>query len=304
MPSPLARFVRKQKTEHWNVGLVDAPIARFLDSDFRPRVTWMPAPPVWAFYADPFGFERDGDLWVILEEYDHRVARGRLSVSRYRPASGFGEVLPILELPTHLAYPFLFEHDGALFCVPESHAGPTVELYRVDLNGGRLDRVGPLVEGFRAVDPTVFRHEGRWWLLCGDGSVRRDSHLCAFWAESPFGPWTPHAGNPVKVDAGTARPGGTPFVREGVLHRPAQDCRTAYGSAIALNRVLDLSPEAFREETVRMVTPDPASPYPHGLHTLSAAGPNRTLLDGVSRRLDPRVRAIRLGRRLKCLWCR
>ncbi len=47
-------------------------------------------------------------------------------------------------------------------------------------------------------------------------------------------PWVAHARNPVKTDARSARPGGTPFVVDGVLYRPGQDSmvgRTAVESS-------------------------------------------------------------------------
>ena len=94
-----------------------------------------------------------------------------------------------------------------------------------------------------------------------------------------MGPWRAHPGNPVKVDIRSARPGGTPFVQDGVLYRPAQDCSRTYGGRIIINRVLTLTPLAFREEAFVPVDPEHAGPYPSGLHTLCEVG-NTTLIDG------------------------
>ena len=90
--------------------------------------------------------------------------------------------------------------------------------------------------------------------------------------------------NPVKSDIRSSRPGGTPFVVDGVLHRPSQDDSRVYGGRLVINRVVELTPDRFGEEPVRAVGPDPA--YPDGLHTLSAAG-RRTLVDGNHRHLVP-----------------
>jgi hypothetical protein len=83
----------------------------------------------------------------------------------------------------------------------------------------------------------------------------------------------------VKVDVRSARPAGTPFVVDGTLYRPAQDCSRTYGGRVTINRVLILTPLAFREEPFAFVDPDPEGPYPDGLHTLSQVG-NVTLIDG------------------------
>jgi hypothetical protein len=92
----------------------------------------------------------------------------------------------------------------------------------------------------------------------------------------------PHATNPVKVDAGSSRPAGTPFVHGGELYRPAQDCSKTYGRRIVLNRVIKLTVSEFEEERAAVVNPDSNGPYPHGLHTISSVlnAPNVTLIDG------------------------
>ena len=65
----------------WNVGLVDAPIERFLDPDFAPSVRWLPRPARGEFVADPFGLpDRRARLArrvVRLHESSWRHRRGR-----------------------------------------------------------------------------------------------------------------------------------------------------------------------------------------------------------------------------------
>ena len=86
-----------------------------------------------------------------------------------------------------------------------------------------------------------------------------------------FGPWTGHPQNPVKIDVTSSRPAGTPFVRDGVLHRPAQDCSSGYGGAVVINAVVTLDDERFEERPVGRVEAD-GDPYPLGRHTLSYGG--------------------------------
>jgi hypothetical protein len=179
----------------------------------------------------------------------------------------------------HASYPFLIEDGGKTYCVPETaHAGE-VGLYESLEFPNRWAKVAVLLEGFAGVDPTVFRHEGRWWLMCTELGRDVDTALHLFYATDLRGPWTPHARNPVKIDVRSARPGGPPFVHEGALYRPAQDCSRHYGWRIAVQRVKDLSPTRFREETVTILEPSPDSRYPLGRHTLSAVG-DVVLIDG------------------------
>jgi hypothetical protein len=109
------------------------------------------------------------------------------------------------------------------------------------------------------------------------------------------GPWTPHARDPVKVDRSSSRPAGTPFVRDGVLYRPGQDCSLRYGGRVVLNRVDTLTPERYTETPVAAVEPFAAAGFPAGLHTLSAVGA-RTLVDGNARRFSRAALVGRIGR--------
>ena len=52
-----------------------------------------------------------------------------------------------------------------------------------------------------------------------------------------------------------------------------------FGGRVVVNRVEVLTGRTFREQPVASQGPQPGSPYPDGLHTLSAAG-HRTLVDG------------------------
>jgi hypothetical protein len=77
----------------------------------------------------------------------------------------------------------------------------------------------------------------------------------------------------VRLDARSSRPGGTPFIHEGELILPVQDCSRTYGGAIRLLRIDELTPDRFVAEAGDAITPPPAAaPYVDGLHTLSACG--------------------------------
>ena len=48
---------------------------------------------------------------------------------------------------------------------------------------------------------------------------------------------------------------------------------------MAINRVLNITPDEFSEEVINLVEPPKGSEYNQGLHTISAAG-SFTLIDG------------------------
>jgi hypothetical protein len=189
--------------------------------------------------------------------------------------------------PVHLSYPFVLEVDGRLYCLPESNQAREIVLYELERFPDRWKKVATLVSDCVMVDATLFRHEESWWIAATDDSKRGDNSALHLWyATDIAGPWQAHPGNPVKVDVRSARPAGTPFVHEGKLYRPAQDCSKTYGGRTVINRVVTLTRTAFEEEFAVAVEPDVSGPYPRGLHTISAVGAI-TLIDGKRTRFVP-----------------
>lgn len=261
----------------WNVGIVRAPIASFLKRDQPRAVEWLAGSTRGDFVADPFGVVHRGKLTILCEEYDSRRGLGRIvsvDSTAQHPRS------PVTIGPElHRSYPYLFHHDGEIYCVPETYQARKIALYRAAEFPARWDKVTTLVRDVAALDSTLVQFDGRWWLWCVDYERGAQAELFLYHSPDLFGPWTAHPGNPVKTDIRSARPAGTPFVHEGILYRPAQDCSRTYGGRVVINRVTCLTPTAFAEEPVALVEPDPAGPYPDGLHTLSAVG-SVTLVDG------------------------
>lgn len=282
------------RREHWHVGIVDQPIQAFLAPGARPEARWLPGLARHRFLADPFGVRRGAGTTLLVEEFDYRTQRGRIAALESDDGRAFTAPRPVIELPVHMSYPYLFTHRGEVYCVPETHQAREVSLYRAEDFPKEWRKVATLLQDFAAVDSTVFQHEGRWWLLCTDRDSGPDTKLYAWYAPDLPGPWLPHAANPVKTDVRSSRPAGTPFVHEGQLYRPAQDGSGTYGGAVVVNRVVRLTPTEFDEEVATVVTPDPGGPYPDGLHTLSAAG-DLTIIDGQRRSFIPQLlqRALR-----------
>jgi hypothetical protein len=265
----------------WGLGVIDAPAASVLRETLRIR--HLPATSGgYRYLADPFIVRADPPL-VLCEE--HNVwTQNRGSIIAFDFKSE--RAARAISLACHASYPFVLHHQRNVYCIPETWQLNRIELHRASELPDKwtLDRV--LVENFPAVDPTVFEHQGRWWLAATSAADGPDYNLFLWFADSPLGPWTPHANNPVKCDVRSARPAGTPFVVDGVLYRPAQDCSDGYGRRLAINAVEVLTPTRFRERLVKVIEPDPAGPFPHGIHTLSSLE-NVTLVDGRRDFIEP-----------------
>jgi len=179
-----------------------------------------------------------------------------ISVSEAGPDDAWSPPRRVLECDHHLSYPFVFEHEGAIYMLPETGEAARIELHRaIEFpHEWRLERV--LLDGLTAVDATVHIENGLVWLFANvmEGDEDR-GQLWLFSSPSLDGQWRPHPRNPIVTDPGTARPAGRLFRRKGVLIRPSQDCRRGYGRAVVLNRVDVLSPSEYRETPMGRIEP-------------------------------------------------
>ena len=303
---PLLRFItnttfaRLRKYWHhglrhddWNIGIVDAPVATVLASRSIPAVQWAPGR-VGHYAADPFG-KWDGEtIEVFFEDYSRALGSASIARRKWSRSSGWAAAEPVLDIGSHLSYPFVLEHEGHRMMLPESRASGRLALYRAD--GGRAWReAADLSLGVDVADATMLRHDGRWWLFAARADrLNPATELFVWFADRPEGPWREHPLNPVVVDVRSARPAGPLFRVDGQLYRPAQDCSTGYGDRLAVKRVVTLTTERFEEEVVFFLDAERDGPYPAGLHTLTAVG-DLTLVDGKrwARSWMSTVRAIR-----------
>jgi len=252
-------------------------------------------PPKDRDWADPFVLEKGGRWYVFFEEKPYATGKAHISVIEVDAHGRHSTPQRVLERDYHLSYPFLLEHGGSLYMVPETAQNRSVEAYRcVEFPlRWRLER--KLLDGVRCVDASLARSGDRWWMFAnaaaGEGRVC-DDELHVFHAADPLGRsgggWRPHRRNPVKSDVRSARPAGAPFWRDGALHRPAQICAPLYGAGLSINRIQRLTPDDYAErETQRFL---PAAPHAGllgwgallGIHTINRAG-DLTVVDAFTR---------------------
>jgi hypothetical protein len=213
--------------------------------------------PAGRYLGDPFPIEVEGHHFIFVEDYSRAARRGAISVLEAGPDDAWSSPRRVLEREHHLSYPFVFEHEGTIYMLPETGEAGRIELHRaVEFPySWRLDRV--LLDGLTAVDTTLHIDEGTFWLFANVIEGQEDrGELWLFSSQSLDGPWRPHPRNPIVTDPGTARPAGRLFRREGLLIRPSQDCSRAYGEAVVLNRVDTLSPHEYREAAVGRIGPN------------------------------------------------
>lgn len=228
-------------------------------------------PPKDRIWADPFIVEDAGKTFVFFEEMLFSEKRGRISVGEWT-GKELKNSRPVLATDHHLSYPQVFTHAGTRWLTAEAAASGKFTAYRC-VRWPDTWEPGPVIFDGPLLDGSVFFHVGRWWLfgnLAAGPGAKADDDLHLFFADDPFsGNWTPHPLNPVVSDARHARGAGRPYVHNGKLYRPAQDCAGGYGRKVVLREITALTPEEFSEKTVETLAPEELGPHAIALHTLN-----------------------------------
>lgn len=218
--------------EYWNIGIVPKPIYEFLHNP-EANIDWIVQKKD-LYYADPFAYYDESGLQILMEELDYRVVKGFISAVNIK-----ADVMifdrAMMKFPCHMSYPFILKHNNEIYCIPETSEAREASIYSLDKKNQEWNKVKTILEDFDAVDSTIVKYENTWWLFCTKSFSTVQSHnneLHIYYSSDLFGEWKPHSLNPVKVDIRSSRPAGTPFIHEGVLYRPAQDCSKTYGEEL------------------------------------------------------------------------
>lgn len=270
-----ARTVEKlSSSEQWVLAY------RFDQGEFKYLV-----PPPDRFWADPFTIKAGGKYYIFFEDYVNDVGRAHISVVQVDQNGIVSGPAEVLKLDCHLSYPFVFEWRGDYYMIPETGDKNVVGLYRSASFpfDWKLEHV--LLEAKHPLDATVAEVNGTWWMFVNiqeEGVLVNWDELHLYYSDSLFGPWKPHARNPVVSDVRSARPGGRLFSSNNVVYRPSQDSSMRYGYATVINQITSLSPTEYSEVEVAKVLPNWDKDV-LGVHTLNASD-ELTVIDCLIRR--------------------
>ena len=222
-------------------------------------------------WADPFLLEKNGTLWLFFEDFLYREDRGNIKVAPLHRDGTLGDVTTCLDLPYHISYPYVFEHQGEIFMMPETLSNRGVELFRATRfpYEWRLEKV--LFQG-DVTDTSAWFDGERWWFFtCVEEPKGIVAQCLLFSAGSLTGDWEAHPGNPISSDVRFARNAGAIFREQGKLFRPAQNCTGNYGRSMSLREIVTLNPDKYVERGALDISPDPSWRY-IGMHTYNFHG--------------------------------
>ena len=249
------------RQEDWNVGY-------YFNTNSN-EIHWL-KPPKTDYFADPFVISNEDDTYLFFEWFSNKNGKADLAVAK--KSEDFKVYHKISDFPEHRSYPYIFDYQGEIYCIPEANRTKKVSLYRFVETHGRasLQWDSDLLNGCY-VDTTLFIHNDKFYLFTTP-KTQGHTHLLIFVADDLRGPYRPHFNNPVKVDCSDSRMAGKIQNIDGKLVRPAQNSTRHYGESITLNKIIQLDEYQYIEETTKEIKPDPKWTYNQGIHTINSDG--------------------------------
>ena len=236
-------------------------------SDFR----WLEAPRG-HYWADPFLFEREGRVFLFVEDYEYDREFAGISQAEVLADGTLGPMQSCLDPGFHLSFPNVFEHEGEIFMIPESLSNGTVTLYRAKRFPDEWVQEKVLFQG-NATDTALWREGGELYFFTTlFDRDDRGMKTMLFVSDSLTGAWRLHPVNPISSDVRSARGAGAIFRRDRRLLPPVQNCGPCYGYGIPFEEVLTIDSERYEERPYCWVEPSDLSVPAQGVHTYNWAG--------------------------------
>jgi hypothetical protein len=265
--------------EEWSIGLANCKIEDFHKN--KSPIIWFKNHSKTSFYADPFGFKIKDKKHIIFEEYSQILKRGRIAIAEISNDKLINKKI-ILDNKKHLSYPFIFIENDEIFVICEAYKSKKLDLYKIDKSNLSLQKIREIFSNQEIIDPTIIKLNNKYWLFYSK-KERSEENLYLAYSDSLFGDFTQHPKNPIKSCKASSRSGGTPFIIDNKIYRPAQNCQKFYGEKITVNKINILNENDFGEEIYCEISAPDSEQNIIGLHTISSFG-DSTLIDGLQKK--------------------
>lgn len=201
------------------------------------------------WYADPFLFKKDGKTYLFVEMFDNITERGVIGVSEY--VNGvFTEPQVVLEESFHLSYPLVFEKDGRVYMMPETHEDNCIQLYEAVEFPTVWKKSCVLVGDVNAVDTVEENGLLVASVICPENDM--SVNLSIYGKNGEEMPYSP-----VYTHSFLKRGAGDCFNHKELRLRPSQCCENGnYGGKVIFNKITQCDENGYCEEVYNEITPD------------------------------------------------
>lgn len=233
------------------------------------------------YWADPFLFCHEGELYLFFEEFRKNQQYGILKCSRLNKEFKFIECQTIIDEGVHMSFPFVFKVDDQILMLPESCSKGKLSIYACKQFPWQWHEFVTLLD-LPCVDTLIHQVEGVWWLFYSRADrpngilyARKNSQLMSGWDTC----------DEIEVvnDASCGRLGGAIHSLNGTYYRIGQNCRDWYGKNVVICKIEQFVPN-YTESLESELHIIPSDFGVSGFHTLNSLG-TTTVVDRRRNRL-------------------
>ncbi|MEQ7799392.1 hypothetical protein ABDJ41_06225 [Pedobacter sp. ASV1-7] len=267
-------------SDKWNIGFVNQSAEDLvLRKKFSEKIVWLTEDKS-DYSADPFVINIDSNLFIYYEELNFWTITGKISRIENFNFGTKQRIKGFLPNGIHFSYPYIFQDQKKVYCIPETADVGEVSLYELSqTNYTKLEKKRVLLKGSRYVDTSIIYYNDKYWLFTNIDGRLNDIYI--YYSNSLDEEFKPHKLNPIQVDSKNCRGAGNLFIVGEKLYRPTQNLEVRYGGSIMINKISELSEEYFKSEIDFELIPE--APYLEGMHNISFAN-NLIVVDGKRRR--------------------
>lgn len=197
------------------------------------------------WYADPFLFAKDGELFLFAEFFDNKTDSGKIGCLKYKDGK-FVDPKVVISEKYHMSYPFVFERDGDIYMMPETCLDKKIQLYKAVDFPNKWEKCRTIIDNAEFVDSVIYNDfiiaNRRHW---PEDAMSIDLEIFNFKTGEP------HILNPIFVKSYCDRGAGAVFNLDGYPVRPVQDAtEKVYGKSIVFKKIKKLDHDNFEQEAV------------------------------------------------------
>jgi len=250
-------FIYEQR---WTLGFIEESVKQVvLGKSFN--IKYVKGMPQDRWFADPFILDYDESfIKVLAEEFSYKLHRGRIAlVVIDRNDYKFVKYKILLDINSHLSFPFIIREDKKVLVYPENSISGCWTQYEYDSFKEQL--VNPkVVIKEPLTDAIMTKLFDKKQIFSTIIPTQNGSELSIY------------SDNGIKIQTITfssniARNAGDWFKIDGKIYRPAQDCNSGYGCAVILQEVTKDNDSYFFKDVRRIESDNKL--YSTGCHTFN-----------------------------------
>lgn len=256
------------RSSYWNIGFVEEDIRDVLNADHL-NIHWLHHPYRDRWFADPFFLSVDETHIVLLaEEFCYASQKGRITkLVIKRDGYLLEEMKIILELPSHLSFPFIFRRGDTIFMIPENCKSGQTKVYTYNEKTDEVKEVSvlchlPLTDAILVKMP-----DDRHYVLSTKEPTQNKNHLQVYAVDTDTWKMNEQPIQDICFESNIARNAGDVFTCDGILYRPAQDCNKGYGHGVVIQQ-MNYADGQFSLKDVRTFSSD-IPEFDMGYHTFN-----------------------------------